>query len=188
MNALQQDLSALLARHIAAAPASRLPRLLEALSDDSPVITLARPKLEGPRCILLDADGRPTTGEHVAFYDRLTDLTWVAAPLGDGKEYKHAAALKAASEVRLFGLTDWRAPNIVEALSLIDYTRHDPCVDQAVVRGRYCGFWTSTTEALPSGYARFVSLGSGGSGVNRQSLEFFARAVRAGQSLGLSAR
>lgn len=188
MNTFRDDINALVARHVAAAPAARLPRLLEALSDDSPVITLARPKLEGPRCILLDADGRPTTGEHVAFYDRLTDLTWVAAPLGDGKEYKHAAALKAASEVRLFGLTDWRAPNIVEALSLIDYTRHDPCVDQAVVRGRYCGFWTSTTEALPSGCARFVSLGSGGSGVNRQSLEFFARAVRAGQSLGLSAR
>jgi hypothetical protein len=139
----------------------------------------------GPRFINVGADGKSTTGEHVAVYDQKTGLTWTAYPLQDGKDLNHADAMKACGEVDLFGHADWRAPTIEELLSIIDYSRNDPAVDPAHFKGPYGWTWTSTPYKGSSGDAWDVGLRDGDSDWNSQDNHYHVRAVRAGQPLGL---
>jgi hypothetical protein len=139
----------------------------------------------GPRFTNIGADGKSTTGEHVAVYDQKTGLTWMAYPLQDGKDLNHADAMKACGEVDLFGHADWRAPTIEELLSIIDYSRNDPAVDPAHFKGPYGWTWTSTPYKGSSGGAWHVDLRYGSSSWDCQNLHDLVRAVRAGQPLGL---
>ena len=120
--------------------------------------------------------------EHVAVYDAHTNLTWSAGIIGEGTWQE---AQKLASDCRLLGQQGWRLPTIQELLSLIDYDRYDPVVDPDLFRGPYGWTWTSTTSALPSGFARVVLLCYGISTVNHQYDRLHVRAVRAGQCLDL---
>ncbi len=136
----------------------------------------------------LGADGRPTANvedDWVAVYDSKTNLTWTRRVLDCGAK-PWADALKAASQVRLFGKDDWRAPTIEEQLSIIDYTRCDPAVDTSFFGGEAGWCWTSTPAASPAGYAWGVFLGDGDSGRVSQAGDDLVRAVRSGQQLGLS--
>jgi hypothetical protein len=116
--------------------------------------------------------------EHVAVYDAHTNLTWSAGVIGEGTWQE---AQKLAADCRLLGQEGWRLPTIQELLALIDYDRYDPVVDPDLFRGPYGWTWTSTISALPSGCARCVSLGNGGSCIDLQGDRFRVRAVRAGQ-------
>jgi len=134
----------------------------------------------------LDANGKPTAGDHVAVRDNKTGLEWAADPVNGGKDMNHADAMKACAAVQLLGKTDWRAPTITELLSIVDYELHDPAVPKAHFKGHYGWTWTSTPyKGNPSGAAWVVSLGSGSSDWNYHVLGLHARAVRAGQPLGL---
>jgi hypothetical protein len=139
------------------------------------------------RFVNLGDNGKPTTGEHVAVYDRETGLTWSAGPLLDGKEFNHTDALKACADLDLMDNKDWRAPTIKELLSIVDYKCCDPAVDTAHFKGPYSWTWSSTIAAAPSGYAWIVDLFNGYSSRSYQGLHGRVRAVRAGQPLGLSA-
>lgn len=92
-------------------------------------------------------------------------------------------AQKWAASLDVYGWS-WRLPEAHEAALVPDYLRTSyPLTPTEFFPD--CGgeiIWTATENLTPpSGCARFVSLGYGGSGVNRQSNEFVARAVRAGQ-------
>ncbi|MGE0803587.1 MAG: DUF1566 domain-containing protein [Lautropia sp.] len=186
MNAFRDDLQALVSRHIARAPVPKLLRLVDALDDEQPIAfgkaaTTARFTQIGP-------DGKPLLdaqdGEHVATYDALTGLNWLAAPVDCG-EQPWQAAMEAAGKVRLFGFTDWRAPTIQEQLSIIDYTRCDPAVDETYFKGPHSWVWTSTVAASPAGYAWYVYLDDGHSSRGHPTTRLHVRAVRAGQVLEL---
>jgi hypothetical protein len=160
-------------------------RLEKTLLFKAPAPAKAKPD---QRFINLGADGKPTTGDHVAVYDAQLDLTWSAAPLNDGADLTHAEALKACAELQLLGHKDWRAPTIQELLSIVDYERYDPAVDPSHFKGPYSWTWSSTLAKAPSGFAWCVHLGLGYSGRNRQDFHYHVRAVRAvraGQQLGL---
>jgi hypothetical protein len=131
----------------------------------------------------LDANGKPTTGDHVAVHDLKTGLTWTAEPLQSGKDMNHADAVKACAGLDLLGQKDWRAPTVEELLSVVDYMRYDPAVDPEFFKGPYGWTWSSTVAKYPAGYAWFVSLGDGFSGRYPQDFANHVRAVRAGQSL-----
>lgn len=83
----------------------------------------------------------------------------------------------------------WRLPEVQEAFFFPDFTRtswpltpkeHFPDCEGEMI-------WTATEDlSPPSGCARVVGLGFGRSSVGHQLDEFFARAVRAGQRIGLS--
>lgn len=138
-----------------------------------------------PRFINLDADGKPTTGDHVAVYQTETDLIWTAAPLRDGADMTHAEAIRAPSALHLLGRKDWRSPVIRELLSIIDYDRCEPAVDPAHFKGPYGWTASATIAKAPAGYAWFVSLDGGISyRLHRVDLNH-ALAVCAGQQLGL---
>lgn len=140
----------------------------------------------GARFTNLDAQGKPTTGEHVVVRDNQTGLEWTAAPLAGGKDMNHADAMKACSSCDLLGHKDWRAPTIRELLSIVDYERRDPAVDPAHFKGLFGWTWTSTPYAgNTSGAAWYVDLYYGLSHWYDHDSGYHARAVRAGQNLGL---
>ena len=138
-----------------------------------------------PRFVNLGADGKPTTGEHVAVWDRQSGLIHTAAPLLNGKEVNHADALKACAELTLLGHKGWQLCDVRDLLSIIDYDRYDPAVDPARFKGPYGWTWSSTIAKSPSVFAWYVGLGVGFSYGARQSGRFRVRAVRAGQALSL---
>lgn len=186
MNTFQNDLKDLVSRHVARAPTQQLLRLVESLgSDDEPAAAPNRTSdAVLPRFINLSAAGKPVAegADWVAVYDTLTQLTWTRQVLDCGA-VPHEKAMAAASAVRLFGYSDWRAPTIQEQLSIIDYTRYDPALDTAHFDGPADWCWTSTVAKYPSGYAWSVDLDDGNSFRDFQAFHFLVRAVRAGQLL-----
>lgn len=137
----------------------------------------------GPRFVNLGADGKPTTGAHVAVYDRKTNLTW-SRELVPGGSRNWKDSLAAAAAVRLLGKEDWRAPTLEERLSINDYTKHSPALDTAHFAKESGWEWTSTPDAEdPSFYAWGVGLGYGHSSRSFRSYRYLVRAVRAGQQL-----
>lgn len=144
-------------------------------------------KITMPRFSNLDAQGNPTSGDHVAVRDNKTGLIWSAAPIGGSDGLNHADAMKACSALDLLGQKDWRAPTIQELLSIVDYTKNDPAVDKTHFKGPYGWTWTSTPYAgNPAGYAWYVYLHNGNAYYYYHSYQFHVRAVCAGQQLGLS--
>lgn len=163
---------------------ARIERLEKALL--FPKVSAAR----GPqRFTKLCADGSrwmdAQDGEHVAVHDAKTGLTWSAEPVQGGKEFNHADALKASTDLNLLGTKDWRAPTIEELLSIVDYTRYDPAVDSDYFKGPYGWTWSSTPYKGPEGCAWYVLLLNGLSNFTDQTYQGRVRAVRAGQQLGL---
>ncbi len=183
MNAFKTELHELVARHVAAAPAPKMLHLVEALTTDADSAPAAVKFDARPRFVKLDASGRATAGDHVAVYDHNTDLVWTAGPLGSGKGFNHADALKACADLELLGSKGWRAPTIQELLSIVDYKRCDPAIDSDVFKRPYGWTWSSTVAASPSGYAWFVLLGSGYSDRSLRADRFRVLAVRAGRSV-----
>ena len=168
---------------------ARVARLEKQLLVASPTAAAVATAIAKARFVNLDEKGKPTTGEHVAVYDRSTGITWAADPLEGGKAMNHEAAMNACNGLDLLGLKDWRAPTITELLSIVDYGRSDPAVDPAHFKGPFTWTWTSTPYAgNPSGAAWGVSFGLGLSSwsghYNSSGLR--ARAVCSGQPLGLS--
>ena len=184
MNAFKNDLHDLVARHVAAAPATKMLRLVESLVTDTEPTTGPVALDVRPRFLKLDTSGKETSGVHVAVYDHSTDLVWTAEPLGSGSTFNHANALKACADLELLGSKGWRAPTIQELLSIVDYTRCDPAIDSDFFKGPYGWTWSATEAASPSGYAWFVFLDVGYSNRYGQDDHALVLAVRAGQSLG----
>jgi len=71
-------------------------------------------------------------------------------------------AVAHCQESRLGGHDDWRLPNILELISLIDFTQKQPQIDLAAFPDTPAEiFWSSTRLAGRRDYAHFVSFGNG---------------------------
>ena len=146
------------------------------------------PAPERPRFVKLGADGKPTTGDHVAVWDRQSGLVHTAAPLLNGKDLNHADALRACAELELLGQKGWQLPYLMDLLSLIDYDRYDPAVDTAHFKGPFGWTWTRTPyKGNVSGASWIVYLYDGGASWYGHGGHDHVRAVLAGQQLGLEA-
>jgi hypothetical protein len=182
MNAFATDIRALLTQRLAQASATDVLALASALCANEDRI--ARPAtIARPRFTKIDLHGNSVADsatEWVAVYDSQHDLTWTRRVLECGT-VPWADAMKAAGNMRLFGMADWRAPTIREQLSIVDYERYEPALDTTYFDGDHGWSWTSTPAKSPSGYAWLVFLGDGHSYRYLQSYRRFVRAVRAGQ-------
>lgn len=177
MNSLRADVRALVARHVAR-------ELQQIYSEDQPIEPVS-PRPAPVRFTKLSASAArlaEDASNYAAVYDSRTRLTWTRQILSCG-EVNHAEAMEAASAVRLFDATDWRAPTIEEQLSIIDYARVDPALDTAYFDGKHGWTWTSTEAKGLSGFAWGVDLYDGYSCRSHQNGDGFVRAVRAGQQL-----
>jgi hypothetical protein len=107
--------------------------------------------------------------------DRNTQLIWCADPL-DRAVWKQALSAAAAHTLGGFA---WRAPDIREQLSIVDYTRFNPAFDPTYFRGDADGYWTSTPDpSSPESYAFYVGFYYGLSGILSQDARLWVRPVR----------
>ena len=84
--------------------------------------------------------------------DNTTGLIWNPNP---GSGSAQAAAISACASLSLGGFSDWRLPSVIELLSIIDPTQHDPAVNPTYFPGQssILNYWTSTPVAGSSGNA-----------------------------------
>lgn len=105
-------------------------------------------------------------------------LEWHKATSPDRLNFKDAEAYCKA--LTTAGHTDWRLPTIQELLSLVDYTRHDPAIDDALfpdTKSTY--YWSSSPDASsPADYAWIVAFGDGHAYYYDRDHTAFVRAVR----------
>ena len=88
-------------------------------------------------------------GEHVAFLDPTTGLTWgsrlldVDAPM--------AECVEVAKKTMLCGVDGWRAPTIKEQVGIMDYDRFAPALNPILFPNmpKYGWLWTSSVGAEP---------------------------------------
>ena len=99
------------------------------------------------------SDGRLTVT------DQVSGLMWVADPSDAGLELNYdvwMAAIYACEDLNYAGHEDWRLPNINELLSIADFSKADPMVDENFFTiptdagGTNKQYWTSTTRPTSS--------------------------------------
>ncbi len=159
--------------------ALRLTAAVERIADAlAPRVIVTR--LSSDRFVKVSADQKllaSSATEWVAVRDWSTNLTWTKGLLPG--EFNHAEAIKAAQACRLFGCTDWDAPEILQRMSITAFDRELPAIDTNYFANESGWEWTKTRA--PSGFAWLVFLGYGYSIRYVQGLRYHVRAVRAGQ-------
>ena len=110
--------------------------------------------------------------------DNVTRLMWqqsVAPSL-----YTQASAVSYCGQLPLAGHHDWRLPTQIELLSIVDYTRANPCIDGDYFKDTptFAAFWSSTPNETGSG-GWGVTFTYGTSGTNPDpTFPAYARCVR----------
>ncbi len=91
--------------------------------------------------------------------DRASGLMW--QQLDDGQRRDWPGALSYCSNLSFAGYNDWRLPNIKELQSIVDYTKHDPALDERFLRqsDRSAWFWSSTTHGDSIRQADYICFG-----------------------------
>ena len=81
--------------------------------------------------------------------DRVTDLTWQKEPDDARRVWK--VALHYCESLTLAGKSDWRLPNFIELISLVDYTDYDLALDESLFPNtrKDLFYWTSTSDIFP---------------------------------------
>jgi len=134
--------------------------------------------------------------------DNLTGVIWLKNANCDGtKTWDNALAFCNALQSGQCGLTDessageWRLPNVMELLSLIDWRYYEPALSNALGTGKWSSedafadvqshssgyYWSSTTGAHATGGAWFVSLYNGYKNSPGKGNEYYVWPVRGGQ-------
>jgi len=84
-------------------------------------------------------------------------------------------------DLSLGGYTDYRLPTKVELETLIDFSKHNPAIDNAFKNISSSVYWSSTTNVGNSDYARYLHFGIGNTGIGSKSNSGCVRCVRGGQ-------
>lgn len=139
---------------------------------------------------LLNADNKErfiafTRAGHELVKDQATGLIWpkdfTGTGGGGGADYAWGICIDEANILSFGGFSDWRLPNALELLSIVNYERDLPAVHDIfdnVIQGNY---WTSTTRVDATGLAYYVSFsGHGQLRYDSKSVEYYFVCVRAG--------
>jgi len=112
--------------------------------------------------------------------DNTTRLQWQDDAIGSGMTW--TAAIEHCEDLSLDGHSDWRLPNLRELTSIVDDTKRNPIIDNAVFQNTASNnYWSSTTYAGYFGDAWYVGFNSGFQKHYRKTYSYFVRCVRAGQ-------
>lgn len=87
--------------------------------------------------------------------DNATGLEWVKQPENIGGVWEDGGqptlvlwndAIDNCNALNYAGHSDWRLPNVMELLSIVDYTKFDPCIDETFFPNTKSGFYWSSTR------------------------------------------
>ena len=119
--------------------------------------------------------------------DKKTGLQIIQDPTLLGEAFKermtHQEAEKACAALDFAGHKDWRLPTVEELCGMVDRTKHDPCYDQAIFKGKFDDYyWAKETCAWNAvGAAWCVSSGYGFVGSYLRNRNNSVRPVRSSQ-------
>jgi len=120
--------------------------------------------------------------------DSSTGLVWAQYPAkggsGNSQTMTWQEALSDCEASMLGGFPDWRLPTIKELLSIADYSKTGPVIDESAFPATPGSlFWTGTTAAADPAGAWHVDFGSGGSSYWVQKTSaLYVRAMRGGKA------
>ena len=102
--------------------------------------------------------------------DAVYSLTWTAA-------------IEHCEDLSLDGHSDWRLPNLNELTSIVDDTKHNPCIDNAVFQNTASSvYWSSTALVRYPSFAWYVSFRGGSQYYSKtKTSSYYVRCVRARQ-------
>jgi len=121
-----------------------------------------------------------TSGETVR--DGLTGLIWQRADMPPGHNWQWVTDYCAA--LSYGGQSDWRLPTAHELRSILDYSRTDPAIDEAVFPTYNSGssptanFWSSSSTTANTNLAWFVGFQEGSTGDDDKNNNYHIRCVR----------
>jgi hypothetical protein len=96
---------------------------------------------------LVDAGGLSRSNGVVS--DNTTNLKWQDDYSDNSNNIKHTtwqSAIDYCENLTLNGQNDWRLPNKNELLSIVDYTKSKPSINEIFVKKTVAGYyWSSTT-------------------------------------------
>lgn len=117
--------------------------------------------------------------------DRATGLMWAAD--GNGVGCYGAAAVSWATAVGFIpaggfaGFEDWRLPNIIELLSIVNYGKVSPVIDPAYFPNtKASNYWSSTTRFGTPDTAWYVVFTLGNAYTKPKTDSLYLRLVRGG--------
>jgi len=111
--------------------------------------------------------------------DHATGLQWQDDAVGTSMNWEEACNYCAA--LVLDGKSDWYLPTRKELVSITDKSRVDPAIDPAFVNVIFGHYWSSTTDAVDTSRAWFVSFYDGHNSWFNRTGRCYVRCVRDGQ-------
>ena len=101
--------------------------------------------------------------------DRTTGLSWQKEAEPELRSWQDSIAY--CENLQLAGQEDWRLPNMVELVSLVDYTAYNPSIDKEAFPNTRTDlyYWTSTSDVAPG--ARNLLTGLVGNPIRNENME-----------------
>jgi len=112
--------------------------------------------------------------------DNITKLQWQDNKVTDKMNWQEA--IDYCQSLNLGGYSDWRLPNKNELISIVDYSKYNPAIDNQFQNTISYYYWSATSNGSSSNaawYVRFYSGHTYSSGYKYDGL--YVRCVRAGQ-------
>ena len=128
--------------------------------------------------VALPADFMENANETVS--DKTTGLTWQR---GEAGVMDWTSACSYCEDLSLAGRADWRLPDPIELMSLIDYSRYDPASStQHFPHVNSLFYWSDSSDGKHKDYAKGVYFGSGREHISGKQNANYVRCV-SGQRL-----
>ena len=108
--------------------------------------------------------------------DEITGLMWQRTV--DDSTHTWAEARMYCLDLVHAGYDDWRLPWRIELVSLVDYTKTNPAIDDVFPNTAPNEYWTASKSADNSANAWVVHFGEGHTITKNQGTAFRARCVR----------
>jgi len=109
--------------------------------------------------------------------DKSTGLMW--QKIASSEQIIWSDSIITAEALTLAGYTDWRLPNVLELLSIVDWTQYDPCINHTFFPYTLSDiYWSSTTSVSNDVEVHAFDFGSSTLVKSVKNTLLFFRAVR----------
>lgn len=126
-----------------------------------------------------------TIGDDLVVFDKATGLMWAgdgtAAGCNGGAVITWADAIAYPAIFEFAGFNDWRIPNIVECLSILNFGTRNPAISEPPFEHTVNDFyWSSTTSIGATTKCLTTDYGNGYMSFKDKELLYYLRCVRLG--------